>query len=304
MPSRTTEGGTYRYGFNGKEKDTETDLNDFGARFYAANLGRWLSIDPLATKFPNWSPYNAMNDNPMFFIDPDGQSGEPVIDKKNKTITIYADFFLYGDIDEKTAHTMISNAEKLWNDANGKVKIGSIEYSVHFVFTSTIAEEIDVDEVADNKNFRNNYIKLEKDHKNLNCNHARGDVSCVDGIGSNTGVWHVDDVLDGRTTPSHEIGHGFGLAHPDDDARGKGQPPIMLPRGTLVDADYTMSPSEGKSTLTISLTEAGRMIVRNPLNPNTRKVTQQDIDKLGLDKIEYDSQTGKGKLGGLTNQTH
>ena len=33
MPSRTTEGGTYRYGFNGKEKDTETDLNDFGARF-------------------------------------------------------------------------------------------------------------------------------------------------------------------------------------------------------------------------------------------------------------------------------
>jgi RHS repeat-associated protein len=77
MPSRATEGGTYRYGFNGKEKDTETDLNDFGARFYAANLGRWLSIDPLAAKFPNWSPYNAMNDNPMFFIDPDGKEVKP-----------------------------------------------------------------------------------------------------------------------------------------------------------------------------------------------------------------------------------
>jgi RHS repeat-associated protein len=81
MPGRSTEGGTYRYGFNGKEKDTETDLNDFGARFYAANLGRWLSIDPLAAKFPNWSPYNAMNDNPMFFIDPDGKESKDWIEK-------------------------------------------------------------------------------------------------------------------------------------------------------------------------------------------------------------------------------
>ena len=36
-------------------------------------MSRWLSPDPLAAKYPNWSPYVAMNDNPVLFIDPDGK---------------------------------------------------------------------------------------------------------------------------------------------------------------------------------------------------------------------------------------
>jgi RHS repeat-associated protein len=73
MPGRGTEGGTYRYGFNGKETDPETELNDFGARFYAANLGRWLSIDPLFQKYVSLSPYNGMGNNPIVLIDSDGR---------------------------------------------------------------------------------------------------------------------------------------------------------------------------------------------------------------------------------------
>ena len=37
MPSRTTEGGTYRYGFNGKETDPETGIQDYGMRWYLSN---------------------------------------------------------------------------------------------------------------------------------------------------------------------------------------------------------------------------------------------------------------------------
>jgi RHS repeat-associated protein len=76
MPGRKHNGGTYRYGFNGKETDSETGLNDFGARFYAPNIGRWLSVDPLAHEFAAWSPYVGMNNNPMFFIDPTGMSAD------------------------------------------------------------------------------------------------------------------------------------------------------------------------------------------------------------------------------------
>jgi RHS repeat-associated protein len=45
MPSRTTEGGTYRYGFNGKETDHETGIQDYGMRWYLPNIARFASAD-------------------------------------------------------------------------------------------------------------------------------------------------------------------------------------------------------------------------------------------------------------------
>ena len=36
-------------------------------------ISRWLSPDPLTSEFPSWSPYNFVNDNPIIFVDPDGQ---------------------------------------------------------------------------------------------------------------------------------------------------------------------------------------------------------------------------------------
>ncbi len=71
--------GSYRYGFNGMEKDDDLAGGkkgmsyDFGARLYNPGLGRWLAVDPLATKYPNLSPYNFVANNPTMFIDPDGK---------------------------------------------------------------------------------------------------------------------------------------------------------------------------------------------------------------------------------------
>ena len=50
-------------GFTSKELDLTTSLYYFGARYYSAWAGRWLSVDPLANKYPGWSPYNYVQDD-------------------------------------------------------------------------------------------------------------------------------------------------------------------------------------------------------------------------------------------------
>jgi RHS repeat-associated protein len=65
------------YGFNGMEKDDEWSgcgkSYDFGARIYDSRLGRWMSVDPLFSKYPGFTPYSYVNNMPIWAIDPDGR---------------------------------------------------------------------------------------------------------------------------------------------------------------------------------------------------------------------------------------
>ncbi|MCH7403556.1 DUF6443 domain-containing protein [Belliella kenyensis] len=58
--------------FNGKEREELTGWDDFGARMYMSDLGRWGVVDPLANQRDWLSPYNFVQNNPLSRIDPDG----------------------------------------------------------------------------------------------------------------------------------------------------------------------------------------------------------------------------------------
>ena len=62
-----------RFKFTGKERDEETGYDYFGARNYTSAASIWLSVDPLADKYPGISPYAYCNWNPVKYIDPDGR---------------------------------------------------------------------------------------------------------------------------------------------------------------------------------------------------------------------------------------
>ena len=64
-----------RYTFTGKERDSETGFSYFGARYYDSDLMTgWLSVDPLADKYPSLSPYAYCALNPIRVVDPNGDS--------------------------------------------------------------------------------------------------------------------------------------------------------------------------------------------------------------------------------------
>ena len=63
-----------RYTFTGKERDSETGFSYFGSRYYDSDLMTgWLSVDPMADKYPGLSPYAYCAWNPVRLVDPDGE---------------------------------------------------------------------------------------------------------------------------------------------------------------------------------------------------------------------------------------
>ena len=75
----------YRYGFNGKEKDTDgewgsTTHYDYGFRIYNPAIARFLSVDPLTQSYPNLTPYQFAHNSPIVAIDIDGLEGLVSVD--------------------------------------------------------------------------------------------------------------------------------------------------------------------------------------------------------------------------------
>jgi len=69
LDGRTQSSNSYRYGYQGSEKDDEVkgEGNSYTTQFRQLDprVGRWLSIDPMSRKYPNQSPYISMDDNPI-----------------------------------------------------------------------------------------------------------------------------------------------------------------------------------------------------------------------------------------------
>ncbi|MCA1751484.1 MAG: RHS repeat-associated core domain-containing protein, partial [Flavobacteriales bacterium] len=74
-PFGETSFGAYafkRYRYNGKEKDEESGLYNYGQRYYAPWLCRFVSVDPIAEDYPQLSSYNYAGNKPITSVDIEG----------------------------------------------------------------------------------------------------------------------------------------------------------------------------------------------------------------------------------------
>ena len=75
VPDRERAGKTYRFAFNGKERDTRDFGNtayDYGFRIYSPAVAKFLSVDPLKSSYPELTPYQFAGNTPIAAIDLDG----------------------------------------------------------------------------------------------------------------------------------------------------------------------------------------------------------------------------------------
>lgn len=197
--------------------------------------------------------------------------GEAELVRGSNQLIIHAIIFFYGDAaNEELSKQIAADIAAHWNEAEGRVVIDDIAYLLHFDIEGHYAAGLTDIDVLSNTNPRYNYFRVE--------NFASGNISFVDGIGSNTGYFLLNNLLDNSTTAAHEFGHTLGLEHPHVlDIRGKGTPGIMYPRGTIVDPEFQYDPA----------IPAG--LKGGTLNPFTRKVLQEDVDDLHLERLSFDN---------------
>jgi hypothetical protein len=210
--------------------------------------------------------------------------GEAEIHTSANTIVISSHIVIYGDASSnELTESIREEIETMWNEPKGQVWIDDQRYQVQFTITAAWRPDIEELEVLQNVDPRNNYFRIES--------YAQTNISFVDGIGSNTGYFLLENLYKGSTTAAHEYGHTIGLEHPADlDLRGKGIPGIMYPRGTLVDPVFQYDPSK----------PAG--VTGGTMHPMHRKVLPTDIQLLRLHKLRFTN--GKAIVGDFTNIYH
>ncbi len=101
-----------RYRYVGKERDEETGLYYYGARYYAAWIARFVSVDPLQHKYPHYTPYQYAGNKPISYIDLDGL--EPAEPPKYKKVDIeQLKLGEFKDLAQKIQKMMFTDVSKL-----------------------------------------------------------------------------------------------------------------------------------------------------------------------------------------------
>ncbi len=237
-------GDGVRQQFTAQERDAETGLDYFMARYYSPTQGRFTSPDVFTNDSQvsdpqSWNKYAYVRNNPLRYVDPTGEKATVKIttDEKNKTgtIVITASIAIWtptgngitGDDMNDAAFFIEQDIEQAWS---GTYVQDGITYTVTTDVTVTVAK--------DEKEAKKSQNAIEV------TNGPRGDTdSDVNRhfSGADTGRWNLGKGTDGGIiggVARHEFTHLLGVNNRDGGKFLSTSPWLTNPRPSLVATPY------------------------------------------------------------------
>ena len=205
------------YTFSAKEKDTETGYSYFGSRYYSSDLSIWLSVDPMADKYPSISPYTYCVNNPMKLVDPNGQWSKSVHHKMIKTAV--NELVRDGYVSKKDADAMIKGMQKGSNKADGFLNgnQGTSKSYIHYMRDPNVSSERAKSQAQNHVNENIANYKETGDYEYLGlAAHTMMDAVCPAHATKNSDGSYEPRVNDLGLNPSNWIEHRKGDKNPTD----------------------------------------------------------------------------------------
>ena len=189
-------------------------------------VSRWLSPDPLTAEFSNWSPYVAMNDNPIIYVDPDGRDAiisiKPGANGATGTIIVTMVFNAQtGSLNNLVKEKAVTSFQNTWGNGvaidagNGvyaglafkDVEVNGQKYNVSY---NLILKESDNPSASEGQNTMTIMLDSETDRTS---NYGGGQLEYRAG-------------QDKGTTFGHELSHVLGIGHNPKMTDDNGTPSI------------------------------------------------------------------------------
>ena len=201
------------------KKDSTNSMPD------ASVSSRFISVDPLAEKHYNHSPYVFCANNPVIYIDPDGRDYGIYYNHETQTITIKAHYI----VNSQNEKAFKQNGQEYWNNQSGKFTylVGEGKEAKGYAINFDVTYEVN-DNIIDITDEQGNVIEKRPQGNQLANDDNTNEVNAFNTLPNSHRLWNsgnnqagsaADDkiyVKEGKkysSDTSHEVGHTLGLSH-------------------------------------------------------------------------------------------